>query len=144
NNEVTKISAQINTARQDLDNARAYFNFLLNRPFDSEIAIDTIRNIPSGELRGDTTVSKREELLKLKTAKAINGNLIQLANAAKKPKINSLLDLGSQCFYLKINNKMPYYFLVVSKERNIMSGGKNNYKIKQTEADQKFIDAQTN
>lgn len=142
-NEVTKISAQLNTGKQTQANAKAYFNFLLNQPLTTEVLTNPINDIPDVSIVNDTAVNKREELLKLNTAKAINDNLIGLANAYKKPKLNSFLDLGSQGFDFKVNNKTPYYFLGLSLEYNIFSGGKNKYRVKQAEADAKNITSQT-
>ncbi|MEO6732023.1 MAG: TolC family protein, partial [Ferruginibacter sp.] len=88
-NEVTKISAQLNTGKQTQANAKGWFNFLLNQPLTTEILSDAINNIPDISIVNDTAVNKREELQKLNTAKAINDNLLGLANAYKKPKLNS-------------------------------------------------------
>jgi outer membrane protein TolC len=142
-NEVTKISAQLNTGKQTQANAKAYLNFLLNQPLTTEVQADPIHNIPDVSIVNDTAVNKREELLKLNTAKAINENLIGLANAYKTPKLNSFLDIGSQGFDFKVNNKTPYYFLGISLEYNIFSGGRNKYKVKQAQAESKNIASQT-
>jgi len=143
NNEVTKITAQLNTAMINRDNARDYFNFLINQPLTNSILIDSITNIPDPHVGDDTAVNKREELLKLNTAAAINKNLIGLANSYKIPKLNSFLDLGSQAFDFKVNDKSPYYFFGISLGWDIFSGGKNKYKAKQVEADAKVIASQT-
>lgn len=144
NNEVTKITAQLNTSKQTQANAKAYFNFLLNQPLTAEILTDSITNVPNANIVNDTTVNRREELLKLTTAKAINDNLIGLANTYKRPKLNSFLDVGSQGFDFKVNDKSPYYFFGLSLEWTIFSGGKNKYRVKQAEADAKNITSQTN
>jgi len=142
-NEVTKISALISTAGETLNNAKAYFNFLLNRDLDSDIEIDTIKSMPGNEVLNDSSVNKREELLKLSTAKTINQNLIELANAYKRPKLNSFLDVGSQSFDFKVNDKATYYFFGLSLEWSVFAGGKNTNKVRQAEADQKALDVQT-
>jgi outer membrane protein TolC len=142
-NEVTKIGAQLNTGKQTQANAKAYFNFLLNQPLTTEVQADPIHNIPDVSIVNDTAVNKREELLKLNTAKAINENLIGLAKAYKTPKLNSFLDIGSQGFDFKVNDKTPYYFLGISLEYNIFSGGRNKYKVKQAQAESKNIASQT-
>jgi outer membrane protein TolC len=143
NNELTKILAQVSTANQNVNNARAYFNFLLNRSLDATIEIDTIKSVPSSAIVNDSSVVKREELLKLYTAKSINKNIIALSNASKKPRLNSFLDLGSQGFDFNVNNKTPYYFFGLSLEWDIFSGGKNKSKVGEAEADQKSLEAQT-
>jgi outer membrane protein TolC len=142
NNEVTKIYAQLNTGKQAQANAKAYFNFLMNQPLTTEILTDSINSIPDASIVNDTTVNKREELLKLTIAKAINDNLIGFANTYKRPRLNSFLDIGSQGFDFKVNDKSPYYFLGLSLEWTIFSGGKNKYRVKQAEADAKNITSQ--
>jgi outer membrane protein TolC len=143
NNEVTKITAQLNTATINRDNARDFFNFLINQSLTTPILIDSIISIPDPRVVYDTAVNKREELLKLNTAAAINKNLIGLANSYKIPKLNSFLDVGSQAFDFKVNDKSPYYFFGISLGWDIFSGGKNKYKVKQVEADAKVIASQT-
>src|SRR5688572_4903864 len=110
NHEVTKITAQLNTAILNQDNARSHFNFLINQPLPTPILIDSIQGVPDPHIVYDTAVNKREELLKLNTAAGINKNLLGLANSYKIPKLNSFLDLGSQAFDFKVNDKSPYYF----------------------------------
>jgi outer membrane protein TolC len=141
-NEVTKITAQLNAAKQNQANAKAYFNFLLNQPLLTDITIDNITSIPDATIIADTTVNKREELLKLSAVTAINKNLIGLTNTYKTPKLNSFLDVGSQGFDFAINNKTPYYFVGLSLEWPIFTGGKNKYKVKQAEADLKVTESQ--
>ena len=143
NNEVTKIAAQLNTAIINRDNARNFFNFLINQPLTTPIHIDSITNTADPHVVNDTAVNKREELLKLNTAAAINKNLIGLAKSYKIPKLNSFLDVGSQAFDFKVNDKSPYYFFGISLGWNVFSGGKNKYKAKQAEADTKAIASQT-
>jgi len=143
NNEVTKIAAQLNTAIINRDNARNFFNFLINQPLTTPILIDSITNTADPHVVNDTAVNKREELLKLNTAAAINKNLIGLAKSYKIPKLNSFLDVGSQAFDFKVNDKSPYYFFGISLGWNVFSGGKNKYKVKQAEADAKVIASQT-
>jgi Outer membrane protein len=142
NNEVTKITAQLNTAILNQDNARSHFNFLINQPLTTPLLIDSIASVPDPNIINDTAVNKREELIKLHTASAINKNLIGLANSYKIPKLNSFLDVGSQAFDFKVNDKSPYYFFGVSLGFDIFSGGKNKYKVKQAKTDGKAIESQ--
>jgi len=143
NNEVTKITAQLNTAMINRDNAADFFNFLINQPLNTPILIDSLISTPDPHVAADTAVNRREELLKLHTAADINKNLVGLTNSYKIPKLNSFLDLGSQAFDFKINDKSPYYFFGISLGWDIFSGGKNKYKVKQVEAEGKVIASQT-
>lgn len=142
NNEVIKITAQLNTAMINRANARDFFNFLINQPLTTPVLIDSITNIPDPQVADNTAINKREELLKLNTAAAINKNLIGLANSYKIPKLNSFLDVGSQAFDFKVNDKSPYYFFGISLGFDIFSGGKNKYRVNQAKADAKAIESQ--
>jgi len=142
-NEVSKYNALLESSIQTQNNARAYLNFLMNTDLNTEIITDSITTIPADLLLTDTTVAKREELGKLKEALAINQNITALAKSYKRPKLNSFVDLGSQAFDFKVNNKSLYYFAGLSLEWNIFSGNKNKYKIQQTEADGQVLQSQT-
>lgn len=142
-NEVSKINASLTAAKKTEEAARYYFNFLLNRPMTEAILIDDVPSMPAQDnlLPGD--VSSREELANLEIAKGINKNLTGLAKSYLVPKIGTSLDLGSQGFDWKFNDKSRYYLLGVSLEWNLFSSGRNNYKIKQSIANQQAILAQT-
>jgi outer membrane protein TolC len=142
-NEVSKYNALLESAKQTQNNAKAYFNFLLNTDLSTEIITDSITAVPDDLFLTDTTVAKREELGKLKQALAINQNITALAKSYKRPKLNSFVDLGTQAFDFKVNDKLFYYLAGISLEWNIFSGNKNKHKIKQTEADGKVLQSQT-
>ena len=142
-NEVSKYNALLESSIQTRNNARAYFNFLLNTDLNTEIITDSITTVPVDLFLTDTTVAKREELGKLKEAIAINQNSTALAKSYKRPKLNSFVDLGSQAFDFKVNNKSFYYLAGISLEWNIFSGNKNKHKIRQAEADGKVLQSQT-
>lgn len=143
-NEVSKYNALLESAKQTQNSAKAYFNFLLNMDLNTEVITDSISTIPGDVFLTDTTVAKREELGKLKQALAINQNITALAKSYKRPKLNSFVDLGTQAFDFKVNNKSFYYLAGISLEWNIFSGNKNKYKIRQAEADGQVLQSQTN
>jgi outer membrane protein TolC len=141
-NEVSKINASLTAARKTEESARYYFNFLVNRSLTDSISVDEITSLPAQNLLQSGDVGGREELAKLKIAKDINQNLTGLAKSYIVPKIGTYIDLGSQAFDWKFNQRSRYYFLGVSLEWDVFSFGKNNYRIKQTVADKQAITAQ--
>ena len=143
-NEVSKINASLTAAKKTEESARYYFNFLLNRPLTDPILTDDVPLLPAQDnlVLGD--VNGREELAKLEIAKGIHKNLTGLAKSYLIPKIGTSLDLGSQAFDWKFNDKSRYYLLGVSLEWNLFSSGRNNYKIKQSIASEQAVSAQTN
>lgn len=143
-NEVSKYNALLEAARQTQNNARAYFNFLLNTDLNTAIIKDSITAVPADLFLTDTSVANREELGKLREALAINKNITALAKSYKRPKLNSFVDLGSQAFDFKVNNKSFYYLAGISLEWTIFSGNKNKHKIRQAEVDEQVLQSQTN
>ena len=142
-NEVSKIEASIVTAIKTQESARYYFNFLLNRPQTESILIDEITALPDQTALIGEDIGNREELSKLKIAKGINEDLTGLAKSYLVPKVGASLDLGSQAFDWKFNNKSRYYLLGVSLEWNLFGFGRNSSRIKQTLAEQQAISSQT-
>jgi outer membrane protein TolC len=142
-NEVSKISASLTSAKKTEESARYYFNFLLNRSLTDSILTDDTPLEPAQDLLQLNEVSSREELKKLEISKDINKNLTGLAKSYLIPKVGTSLDLGSQAFDWKFNKNSRYYLLGVSLEWNLFSSGRNSYKIKQSIASQYATDAQS-
>ena len=143
-NEVSKINASLTAAQKTEESARYYFNFLLNRPLTEPILTDEVPLLPAQDNLLLNEVNGREELAKLEIAKGINKNLTGLAKSYLIPKVGTSLDLGSQAFDWKFNQKSRYYLLGVSLEWNLFSSGRNSYKIKQAIASEQAVSAQTN
>ncbi|MFC4231399.1 TolC family protein [Parasediminibacterium paludis] len=132
--EVRKIESAWIDANKNSQNAKAYFNFLINRPLSDSIITDEFTNIPSLENESSQDISKREELGKLSIVKEINANLIHLSNTYRLPKVSAMLDAGAQNFDFKINNHTPYFLFGLSVDWNLFAAGKNKYKVKEAEA----------
>ncbi len=141
-NDVSKYKAQLESAIQTQNNAKAYFNFLLNIDLNTSIETDRLTAIPLDLFLADTSVAKREELAKLKQAISINQNVTAMANSYLLPKLNSFVDFGSQAFDFKVNNKSVYYFGGVSLEWNIFSGNRYKEKVRQAKVDEQVLQSQ--
>ncbi|UUF13082.1 MULTISPECIES: TolC family protein [Flavobacterium] len=140
-NEVIRIQANLETARQTSNNARSYFNFLLNQKLDTAIETDQ-SEAPSIEVLSENT-QNREELQKLTQAKEINENVSKLNKSYWLPKVSGFADFGIQDFDFEADKNSRYYFAGVGLEWNIFSGNKNKWKLKQVEEDSKKIISQT-
>ncbi|WDF61920.1 TolC family protein [Flavobacterium sp. KACC 22758] len=140
-NEVIRIQANLETARQTSNNARSYFNFLLNQKLDTAIETDQSEAPPIEVLSENT--QNREELQKLTQAKEINENVSKLTSSYWLPKVNGFADFGIQDFDFEAEKNSRYYFAGVGLEWNIFSGNKNKWKLKQVEEDSKKIISQT-
>lgn len=141
-NEVNKMNALLITAQQNEKSAKQYFNFLLNKPLENEINVDDLTAKPLENEIENNEVSNREEILKLKSAQTINENVIKLNKSFLVPKIGTFIDLGSQAFDWEFNDKSRYYLFGISLDWNVFSFGKNNYKTKQAQTDQDYLQSQ--
>ncbi|HEX9827059.1 MAG TPA: TolC family protein [Flavobacteriaceae bacterium] len=140
-NEVIRIAANLETARQVSNNARAYFNFLLNQKLDTQIVVDgNNEDLPDALVEENT--QNREELKKLDQVKEINDNVSKLTKSHWLPTLSGFADFGFQDFDFEINKQSRYYFVGMGLEWNIFSGNKNKYKLKQVEQDTKKISSQ--
>ncbi|WP_194972604.1 TolC family protein [Aquiflexum lacus] len=142
-NEIIRFKALRESAQQTSNNAKAYFNFLLNKDLKSPISIDSIYQAEAVDYSEVEGISGREELLKLQVSEKINENLIGLSKSFIVPKMNAFIDLGSQGFDWQFDNKTSYYFLGVSMQWNLFASGRNQHRIKQAQIDQKIINSQT-
>jgi outer membrane protein TolC len=140
-NEVIRIAANLETAKQVSNNARAYFNFLLNQKLDTQIVVDeNNENLPDALVEENT--QNREELKKLSQVEEINDNVSKLTKSHWLPTLSGFADFGFQDFDFEVNKDSRYYFAGLSLEWNIFSGNKNKYKLKQVEQDTKKISSQ--
>ncbi len=143
--EVSKIEAQLNEVQNTKKNAAAYFNFLINKPQDSEITIDEALLNNALALPDDLSLTsdRREELTKLLLASKINNSVLGLNKASWIPKIGASIDLGSQASDFKFNSSSKYYLLGVSFDWSLFSGLTDVYKVKQAKLEIDALDAQT-
>lgn len=140
-NEVLRIEANLETAKQSSNNAKAYFNFLINRKLDTEIEADTHNETLPGLMPEENT-KNREELKKLDLVQELNGNVSKLTQSYWFPKLSGFADMGFQDFDFEVNKQSRYYLAGLSLEWNIFSGNKNKYKLRQVEEDGKKIASQ--
>lgn len=142
--EMTKVEAQITEAQNNTQNAAAYFNFLLNKPLNTPIAIDeTLTNIEYNfPANLDGTTENREELRKLVVAQGINQTALKLTEAYQIPKVNAFVDLGSQGFNFEVGNGSLYVLGGLSIDLPIYNGNRNKQKIKMAEMDVAIVQAQ--
>lgn len=142
--EKQKIDASINQAENAQKNAQAYFNFLLNRSLTTEIILDSTAFSAGDKIIDNTSgdISSREELTQLNKTAAVYQLNKKIQQSYIVPKLNTFLDLGSQGFDWKYNNKTQYYMWGVNLQWDLFAGGKNHYKTQQAQQDIKAVKAQ--
>lgn len=140
--EREKINAAITQATNNARNAKAYFNFLLNRDLATEINIDT--KLFTNEAAPATGTNEREELMQLRTGVAAYGLAARMQKAYLVPKLNTFLDVGSQGFNFDVNNKTRYYMWGLNLQWDLFAGGMHKYKTLQANADKQALEARYN
>lgn len=135
--EQQRTFAAITAAKNNQQNARTYFNFLLNRQLTDSIATDSaalaVTAISEGDL--DPDISRREELLQLDKTKKIALLQQKQQQSAIVPKISTFLDLGSQAYNWDFNNNSRYYLWGVNLQWDIFTGGQRRNKVRQAATD---------
>jgi outer membrane protein TolC len=135
--DVQQVQAQLQNAKNEADKAKAYFNFLLNRPLDTEITLSIPafgENILSG-FDAQTSTGQREELAQLQTVESINRTMVKLNESFRRPRVNTFFDLGSQGFDFVLDDRGPYYMFGLQLDMPIFQGKRNLYKIDQSRKD---------
>lgn len=145
-NEIAKIDAEISNAKGNQLNVAAYFNFLLNKDFNSIIEIE---NLNTSLLDLNLEDGHREELDKIQAGININKQLVGLSQSYKKLKVGASLDVGSQGRFAQIAsadknffNPNAFVLLGVSFDLPVYSFGRNQLKVKQSEMDLAALDTQ--
>ncbi len=131
--EAERVRADLNNARNQVINAKKYFNFLLNQDLNREVNTSTslLENI---SLTIDTTsigVNNREEVQMIKTVQQINQASLQMSKLNRLPKVNAFLDLGTQGSDWKYNNDSRYYLVGVQLSLPLFQGFRNATAIRQ-------------
>ncbi|WEK33418.1 MAG: TolC family protein [Candidatus Pseudobacter hemicellulosilyticus] len=134
--EIAAVEAQLTQAAQQVDNARLYFNMLLNRPataaidtsFNEESALHSIPMLPNGP----ASAQQREELQSLAAYIRLNETVLKMNKQFFLPKLGGFLDLGSQAEGFRFNKQSRYYLTGLQLDIPIFSGQRNKMTITET------------
>jgi outer membrane protein TolC len=132
--EKQKIEASITQAAGNRKNVQAYINFLMNRPLESPVILDTASFITENQTLFsimNSNTEGREELQELQSVIQTNELNKKLESSYMIPKLNTYLDLGSQGFNFNYNNKTQYYVWGLNLEMNLFAGGLHKYRKQQ-------------
>jgi outer membrane protein TolC len=139
--EVENANANLLDAEQTVNNARLYFNFLLNRDANESIIAEAqdATNLAKieGLLEGLSVGGEREELKALQQVEGINRNVQKMNRQFAVPKVGAFLDVGTQSEGFKFNAETRYYMVGLQLEIPIFSGNRNSNKLKESGLDLK-------
>lgn len=143
--ELETIQSNLSSAQNQAVNAVYYFNFLINRPLNTYVHLDTAMNLDqiNLSLTSDSMNVDREEIQMLGTYGNIQQSMLKLSQSNGKPTLSAFLDLGSQAVEFEVSKKSLYYMVGVNLNVPIYNGSRTQYKINQSKMDCKINDLQT-
>ncbi len=135
--EIENFNAQVNEAETKSENAKRYFNFLLNRDLESQINVTDfdIEDINSSDTLN--IFEQREELKMLNSTIEINESLLSMNKYFWIPKVSGFVDLGAQDSRWNYSKDSRYYLYGVQLEIPIFEGFRNRNKIDMAELELK-------
>lgn len=135
--EIENFNAQVNEAETKSENAKRYFNFLLNRDLESQI---NVTDIDIEDINSSDTLNifeQREELKMLNSTIEINESLLSMNKYFWIPKVSGFVDLGAQDSRWNYSKDSRYYLYGVQLEIPIFEGFRNRNKIDMAELELK-------
>jgi outer membrane protein len=147
--EVSKVQNNIVESENNAKNAAAYFNFLLNKPFDTEINIDakltetfypTESSFPLQQ--GAQLQQKREEFAQIQGGQRATALVLKMNETSNKPKMGLLLDAGFQGYLPRIWDKQAFALLGFQLDMPLYNANVNKLKAQQSQIELNKLDAQ--
>lgn len=134
--ELENVRVGLAEAKASVQNARYYFNFLLNKAQDSPIESsgkleDALQEIPQHLALPAAEVRHREELQMLQTGERMNQTLLRRQQLHWVPRVNAFIDLGAQAENWDWERDSRYYLMGVSLEVPLFNGFRSAYKSRQ-------------
>ncbi len=144
--EISKLDRESAMAWKNMQVARAYFNFLLNRTFEASINADvSYDSIPGVLTLGNLTVQaleNREELDMLRSySRAAESNL-SMNQMDRIPSLYAAVDYGFQGNQYKFNQRQDYIFASLVLHWDIFHGFQKKAKIGEARVEHEIRTAQ--
>ncbi|MBS1491200.1 MAG: TolC family protein [Bacteroidetes bacterium] len=139
--QLVKTEQQQVANEKNVEVARSYFNFLLNREFNSPILKDTLLSASLSDSEEISTLTKtalsqRQEIIQLQNGLHANEQLIYLNKGnALFPKVNVVGDIGYQGFYYTFGSSQQYWLVQFGLTWDLFKGGEKKARVQQARID---------
>jgi outer membrane protein len=133
--ELQGAEASLVDAEAQADNARRYFNFLLNRDLAAAVTVDSAETIGVEPEAGD--IARREELSMLSEGVEINKSVLAMKRSYWIPRVSGFLDLGAQDSRWRYSKESRYTLFGLQLEIPLFEGFRNWNAIDNAELDVK-------
>ncbi len=142
--ELSSVYEEKLNAEKNMELARSYFNYLLNKPLKSEIEADNslipesnkIENINYKEI-----LSRREEIKQLEFAIKASESSVSLNRSNYLPDVVLAVDYGFQGESYKFNSDYDFWMASLVMQWNLFNGFQDNAKIEQAILSKKELEA---
>ncbi|MCU0400645.1 MAG: TolC family protein [Algoriphagus sp.] len=133
--EVESIEAMLIEAKNQQKNAANYFNFLLNRPLNSEIMMEdlSLSFLDLTTELEEVAIQRRPESLRVQTATLIQQTALKANRNFWVPKVNTFADLGSQAFDWRFDSQSRYLIWGLNLSVPIFQGNRNRTQIQRAQ-----------
>ncbi|MBC8112129.1 MAG: TolC family protein [Verrucomicrobia bacterium] len=142
--ELSETDFQLKQAENNRKMAQNYFNFLLNRPLETDIETDINLTLTAANLPTIENTLQREEFSKINTALLLTETQLKLGKSYRYPTINHVLDVGYQGFGYNFDSGQQYGLYNIALRWNIFGGFRNQIKLKQIGLDKSTLETQKN
>jgi outer membrane protein len=144
--ELSKLERQEAEARKNHEVARAYFNFLMNRPFEStilaDIKYDSITQTLMLDELSEHAVVNREELEMLRSYSRVAESNLSMNQMNKLPNLYAVVDYGFQGRNYEFNMRQDYLFASLIFRWDLFHGFENKARIGEARIEQSLRDYQ--
>ena len=136
--ELSKLDQQLSEAEKNNCLSASYFNFLLNRPMDTEIEVEEGEAKPglteyNLEILTNRALAHRGEFEQLRGAIAAARHTANLHGAGLLPTVSAVFDYGVQGENFSFSGKDDYWMGSVLLSWNVFKGGQDAAKKKQAQ-----------
>ena len=142
--ELSKLEQNKAEAVKYNKSAKAYFNFLLNKPLESEIEIsdETKISFLETELQNsqENAINNREELQHIQSYKNANDYNLKINKFNKAPTLSAIIDYGFQGEKYNFTSDDNYIMASFILSWDLFKGFQNNAKIQQATIDKQIIE----
>lgn len=132
--EAASIESKIISSQLQMENARNYFNFLLNKDPDAEV-IFSDPDVQENIAPYSRNTQKRTEIMKLENAIEIQSKVIESKQQFYMPRLNVFADLGSQAFNFDFSRNSLYAMAGLQVEIPLFNGNRNRIQTQQARLD---------
>ncbi len=142
--ELSKLDQNIAEAVKYNKSAKAYFNFLLNKPLESEIEIpDEMKLAPLEkdlQYSQENAINSREELDMIKSYEQANDYNLKMNKFNKAPNLTAVVDYGFQGEEYRFTSDDDFIMASFVLSWDLFKGFQNKSKIRQATIDKQIIE----